>query len=279
MQSLRPPQKSLLCAKPSEVSGLSSAYQDHYLENYWPEHPNNPDMWQDNLELLHAYFSAAEEISAREKRKLETVDISTGPGLAPLLATMSCIESVRLSDFEASNRDRIRNSPIGYWKEYATELVRLFPDHKLRVDQLLEELDHLRGQFAPLDVDLRRSPVFLPDLVQAGSVELLTMHFVVDSICETSGECFELLAKAQSFVRDGGWLLLSALIDSNGWQLGDVKEPSPNLSEAEIDDFLTARGFNVISKFRSIRKAKQIYDGGWTVFLAQKQGHGTSGQS
>lgn len=258
---------------------MSSAYQDHYLENYWPEHPNNPDMWQDNLELLHAYFSAAEEISAREKRKLETVDISTGPGLAPLLATMSCIESVRLSDFEASNRDRIRNSPIGYWKEYATELVRLFPDHKLRVDQLLEELDHLRGQFAPLDVDLRRSPVFLPDLVQAGSVELLTMHFVVDSICETSGECFELLAKAQSFVRDGGWLLLSALIDSNGWQLGDVKEPSPNLSEAEIDDFLTARGFNVISKFRSIRKAKQIYDGGWTVFLAQKQGHGTSGQS
>jgi hypothetical protein len=249
---------------------LASLYEDHYLQNYWPERPNNPDMWLDNLELLQAYFLAADQILAHEG-KVNAVDISTGPCLAPLMATMACMDSVQLSDFDPSNRERIVDSDIGYWKEYAKELGRLFPDRGLNPGHLLTEVDQLRRQSPPLDVDLRRTPIFLPDIVEPGSVGLLTMHFVVDSICETSRECFELLDKALALVRPGGWLLLSALIDSSGWQLGDVTEPSPNHSEAEIDEFLAARSFRMISKTRSTRKAKQIYDGGWTVFLARKE--------
>lgn len=250
---------------------MASLYQDHYLESYWPERPSNPDMWQDNLELLHAYFSAAELVSRYEPGPLDALDISTGPCLAPLMATMGCIRHVQLSDYDGSNRERIVRSDIGYWKEYAAELVRLFPDRGLVAAELLARLDDLRGQNTPLDVDLRRSPVFLPDCVDPASVSLLTMHFVVDSICETAKECFELLVKAVGYVRPGGWLLLSTLINSNGWQLGETNEPSPNLREGEIDDLLKEHGFSIISRCRSTIKPGQIYDGGWTVFLARRK--------
>ena len=250
---------------------MASPYEDHYLQNYWPEQPNNPDMWLDNLELLQAYFRAAELVLARTGSKVDALDISTGPCLAPLMATMGCIGRAQLSDFDASNRERIVDSDINYWREYAKELVRLFPGHGLDPSHLLASLDVMRRKVPPLDVDLRRTPTFLPDIVEPGSVGLLTMHFVVDSICETSEECFEMLGRTLVFVRPGGWLLLSALIGSKGWQLGDTTEPSPNLSEGEVDSFLASHRFEVISRTRSTHKPKQIYDGGWTVFLARKE--------
>lgn len=250
---------------------MSSGYHDHYLESYWPEHPNNPDMWQDNVELLSAYFLAAEKILDHEDRRLSLVDISTGPCLAPLMATMRCIDHAQLSDFDQSNRERIVTSDIQYWREYAKELVRLFPNQNLSADDLLVRLDLLRKEREPLNVDLRGSPIFLPDIVGPQSVELLSMHFVVDSISRTAEECFELLGKAVEFIRPSGWLLLSALIGSEGWQLGDETEPSPNLAEAQFDEFFEKHSIEVVTRTRSVHKPKQIYDGCWTVFLAKKQ--------
>ncbi len=252
---------------------MAGSYADQYLEQYWPERPNNPDMWQDNLELLQAYVHAADLVLEHEGRQVDTVDISTGPCLAPLMATMHCIENIRLSDFSESNREEIERSPIGYWREYAKELAKIFPDRGLGEDALLGRLDDLRRQTVPLDVDLRRTPMLLPDVVHQESVELLTMHFVADSICETSEECFNLLQKSLKLLKPNGWLLLSALIESDGWQLGDTKQPSPNLAESQFDEFFEAEGFEIISRTRSVRKEHQIYDGGWTVFLARKVRH------
>ena len=249
---------------------MPSAYRDHYLDNYWPEHPNNPDMWADNLELLQAYFLAAQEILKQDGMQDEVLDISTGPCLAPLMATMQCIKHVQLSDYDETNRHRIVNSDTSYWTEYAKELVRIFPQHDLTVDKLLNGLDGHRKDRAPIDVDLRRTPIFLPDIIADASIDLLTMHFVVDSICETSKECFDLLQRAQAFVKPDGWLLISALIESKGWMLGDVLEPSPNLSESQFEEFFEQHKFNIVSRTRSVRKQNQIYDGGWAVFLTKR---------
>jgi len=242
-------------------------YSDQYLEQYWPERPSNPDMWRDNLELLQAYFTAAEEILSAEGHPVDALDISTGPCLAPLMATMRCMSSVRLSDYDASNRAEIVNSRIDYWAEYARELVRMFPSKNLSVDELLARTDQLRRQHEPLDVDLRRDPIFIPEV--GSNPGLLTMHFVVDSICDTVEECFQLLAKAVPFIRPSGWLLLSALINSEGWSLGKDTEPSPNLTETMFDVFLSGAGFQIVSRTRSVRKQNQTYSGGWTVFLAR----------
>ena len=229
-------------------------------------------MWQDNLELLQGYFLSAEEILKREGRKLDALDISTGPCLAPLMATMRCIDRIQLSDFDGSNRERITRSDIGYWRQYAKELVRIFPEHHLDADALLSDVDRLRKESKPIEVDLRRTPAFFPNVIEKASVGLMTMHFVVDSICETPEECFVLLRKAVEFIRPGGYLLQSALIESKGWYLGDVLEPSPNLRESQFDDFFVEHGFKVCKRTQSIRKDGQIYDGGWTIFLAKKDG-------
>ena len=230
-------------------------------------------MWRDNLELLSAYFLAADTILEGEGHPVDALDISTGPCLAPLMATSGCIQKIQLSDYDASNRENIVSSRIDYWTEYATELASIFPDRQLSVQGLLDRTDSLRKQEEPLDVDLRRSPMFRPDKISPASVGLLSMHFVVDSICDTPEECFELLEKCLKLVRPGGWLLMSSLVDSSWWLLGDEKEPSPRLSEGEIEAYLKARRFSVFSRRRSTRKALQIYEGGWTVFLARSAGN------
>ena len=228
-------------------------------------------MWQDNIELLHAYYSAAKQILATEGRKLDALDISTGPCLAPLMATMQCMDTIQLSDFDSSNRERIVNSDINYWRDYARELAQLFTDDNLDAEMLLRDLDILRHQKPVIHVDLRSDPVFSPDVIREQSVGLLTMHFVVDSICESKDECFSLLDRALRFVRPGGWLLLSALIESHGWKLGHVTEPSPNIEEGAIDKFFAKKRMDVLWKARSTPKKLQIYDGTWTVFLTKRR--------
>ncbi len=249
---------------------MSSSFRDSYLENYWPPQPNNPDMWQDNLELLQAYYVAARKIRTREGRRLETLDISTGPCLAPLMATMACIEHVQLSDFDESSREYLAHSHVDYWRRYAEELANLFPADGLETNELLQRLDYIRAKKPVLNVDLRRDPVFLPADIGLETIELMTMHFVVDSISSTSEECFDLLDKARRFIKPNGWLLLSALIDSSGWPVGEKAEPSPNLKEEQFDLFFDQRGDEVITRFSSTHKPNQIYDGRWAVFLVRK---------
>lgn len=247
-----------------------SAYEGSYLEQYWPPRPNNPDMWQDNLELLRAYADSAREILRSEGAKLRALDISTGPCLAPLLATMPCISDVLLSDYTESNRKDITESEIDYWSEYAREIVRMYPVEGLSIEAQLSELDGLRRRNPPLDVDLRRTPIFLPESAVQDPLRLLTMHFVVDSICSTADECFAMLDRVLEYLAPGGWLILSSLIDSSWWLLGEQREPSPRLSERQVQEFLESRGLAIRLKHRSTPKVRQIYEGGWTVFLAHR---------
>jgi len=93
----------------------------------------------------------------------------------------------------------------------------------------------------------------------------------VDSISRTSEECFDLLDKTVAFLGPNGWLLMSALIDSKGWQVGDQAEPSPNLKEEQFDEFFRIRDLAVVTRYRSQHKPNQIYDGRWTVFLVRKR--------
>lgn len=249
---------------------MNSSLGTHYLEQYWPASPGNLDMWQDNVELLQTYFHCARSVLREAGRPLDALDIGTGPCLAPLLASMQCMRSVQLSDYAENSRTFLASSSVDYWREYAREVVRLYPDGGLKVEVLLAELDQKRRERAPLDVDLRRTPTFLPNIVVAGSYPLVTMHFVADSISRQESECLSLLKKALAFVAPGGFALLSFLIDSTWWMLGDSREPSPKLSEDAVDSCLSSVGFEIREKVRSSKKPNQIYDGRWTVYLVRR---------
>ncbi len=250
---------------------MSCIYEQNYLEQYWPPFPINPDTWQDNLDLLQAYFLAAERILEEEGRPINALDISTGPCLAPLMAIEQCLASIRTSDYTESNRKEITHSKIDYWAEYARTLETMFPG-RAHAHRMLERTDTLRKAHVPLDVDLRRGSIFLPDIIARGYADLLTMHFVVDSICDTTAECFEMLDRALSFVRPNGWLLLSALVDSDWWMLGDSRQPSPRLSEADINGFLEQRGFRTLICTRTPNRDLRIHDGALAVILAKSPG-------
>ncbi|MBX7133089.1 MAG: hypothetical protein K1X67_10470 [Fimbriimonadaceae bacterium] len=245
-------------------------YQNAYLQEYWPDEPQNRDMWEDNLELMRAYYAAALEILNRRGCKVQALDISTGPCLAPLLATMACIDDIWLSDFTKSSRKAIQEVPISYWRNYAKYLIDEFA-LEISEGALLDQLDRLRTSHQVLDVDLARRPVFLPESAEIGSLPLVTMHFVADSIGKEKQLYFEYLATACSYVAERGFLLMSSLTDSQWWMLGGTRQPSPGVTEQEVLSFLESKGFDIISVVRSRIKPQQTYDGGWIVTLVERR--------
>lgn len=247
----------------------SRIFEDVYLQEYWPQTPHNADMWADNLELLYAYRQAACEVLMREGRLLNALEISTGPCLAPLLATMECVDQVVLSDLAESSRRAILGQPIVYWRNYAEALCEMC-SLPTTVEVMLARLDELRRQHPVLDVDLRRKPPFNVPLPKGFEPRLVTVHFVADSATSDKGEYFDLMLAALSQVKDNCYLLNSSLVDSSWWMLAGSRQPSPSVTEEELIEFMTAQGMEILSILRSRRKPGQTYEGGWSVILAKR---------
>jgi hypothetical protein len=97
------------------------------------------------------------------------------------------------------------------------------------------------------------------------------MNFVADSIASNLKDYLSCLDKVLNLVRSGGAFIMSAVVDSNGWNLGQELEPSPNVSEKIIIDFLTSNGFVIKNVSRSMRYSGLSYSGGWIVLAAIRE--------
>jgi hypothetical protein len=63
---------------------------------------------------------------------------------------------------------------------------------------------------------------------------------------------------------------MSAITNSSWWMIGETKYPSPNVSEAQILQFLAEQNLTPIQLTRSVHQPGQTYDGGWIVVTALK---------
>lgn len=247
------------------------SYSQTYLEQYWPEYPLSAVGWADNAVLMLAYQEAALAVlNFNGARPARMLDVSTGPALAPLLAMLPAVSEVQLSDYEESNREFLFSSSIDYWRNYVPMLTKIFLHPERDPSAILLQLDRLRRRAAPVHIDLRQvSP--LPVSVRSSDFGIISMQFVADSITESISEYQACLLKVCSMVRKGGCLIMSAVVDSTDWQLGDGKKPSPNVSEEQILSFLADNGLTVINLNRSMRFPGLSYSGGWIVVAAVRK--------
>lgn len=260
-----------MTAAARDAAELLDHFSQIYLEQYWPREPHAAVGWADNAVLMLAYQDAAIAIHKYfRERPVRMLDISTGPALAPLLAMMTCVSEVQLSDFNPDNRRALVEMSIEYWRIYVRMLVRTFDRPDLREDELLGRLDYLRRQHQPVTVDLLQERPF-ENLIHPDEFELVSMQFVADSITSTEPDYLRCLGRALEMVRPGGGFIMSAVVDSSGWMLDGVQMPAPNVSEETILDFLRSQGFSLLNISRSMRLDRLTYSGGWIVLAAARE--------
>lgn len=245
-------------------------YSRLYLEQYWPDKPISPEGWADNVLLMLAYQEAALNLAEKLRLlKFKLLDISTGPALAPILAMHSLISDVQMSDFYSSNRQALANCPIEYWKNYVPMLIKLHKHPEERIDEILNELSILRDMHSPVEIDLFQDNP-LPGNIDSKKFDVISMHFVADSITSNISEYFKCLSKVTSMLRIGGGFIMSSIVDGDSWQLGSFEQPSPKVSENQIVEFLTNQGIKITYLTRSIRHPGLTFNGGWIVLCGVK---------
>lgn len=254
----------------TDLTDLLDHYSQIYLKQYWPESPDSPVGWADNAVLMLAYQEAAIAVGHHFGGKAaKMLDISTGPALAPLLAMITCVSDVQLSDFNHDNRRCLQKLPIEYWRNYVPMLTKVFDYPEKSIPEILARLDGLRAAHTPVEIDLFRDLPF-PDSVRPHEYDLISMQFVADAIAENEPDYLGCLGRVTDMVRPGAVLVMSATVDCPSWQLGPYPQPSPNVSEKTILNFLTSQGFRVLNLSRSMRHSGLTYSGGWISLAATK---------
>ncbi len=262
--------------QPSKQSTNLAEYLDFdavtYLSQYWPQFPSDSIAWYDNVALMHAYQDSALEIRKlfAGHTGLNLLDIGTGPALAPLLAIISEVKSAQLSDFHQQNREAIFRLPVDYWSNYVPLLTTVFADPQSKQQEILNKLDGLRKQHPVLPVDLFASDPFSGKVKSPENFQLVTMNFVADGITSSPEAYFHVLDRVLNLVADGSVLSMSAIIDSDFWCLGEVKHPSPKLSEKQVVNHLEDAGLEICQLTRSSHVHGQTYDGSWVVLTAKR---------
>jgi NNMT/PNMT/TEMT family len=120
-----------------------------------------------------------------------------------------------------------------------------------------------------LPVDLFASDPF-KGKVKPDDFDVVSVNFVADSITSNPEAYFQILDRVLKLVAVGSVLSMSAIVDSLFWCLGDVKHPSPKLSEKQIIDHIENAGLQVCQSTRSSHIDGQTYDGSWIVLTAKR---------
>jgi hypothetical protein len=241
-----------------------------YLSAFWPRRHRESDVWDDNRFLLSSYVRAC-RILGRLKKRWTCLDISTGPVLAPIMVLAPILDDVQLSDYCASSRRTFERVPVGYWRGYAREIIKLEQGRSPlgAVDGRLQRAALLARQRPLVGVDLFRTPLFEPDL-DASEFDLFSMHFVADSITGSVRDYDAMIARVARLVRSGNALLMSSLIDGRRWMVGEASYPSPNLTLDHVQGLLMKHGLSLrCTKVQRRPAGGEVgHDGRFAVILA-----------
>lgn len=244
-----------------------------YFDTYWPRQPTESSIWEENVALLRAYYDAASVIRSRGDTRLRNLDISTGPTLAPLMAISNVIESAQLTDFKLENFEVLSSAGLEYWRGYAN-VIASFSDDPIDIDEegsnIIKRLSTLVNESKPKFVDVCSEPMF-KEPVDFADYNLITMHFVLDSITDDRDEYLSTFKKLLGLIQSGSYFLMSVLLDSTYWLDGSHKHPSPEISLLDVSRLFENSGFEILFLRESPGFSDQTYDGRFGVFLSIKR--------
>lgn len=245
-----------------------------YLERFWPKDPKSDPkdgkVWEDTRWLLSEYIAAAKLIKKHSSQKRKNLDISTGPALAPVIPFTPVIAKLQLTDYSKTNRKILQEIDIDYWKKYAEEIIAMEGEKTTHseVDKRLNWLDKLRKQSKPIKVDITRDKLFYPK-IDSSKFNLLTMHFVPDSITDSKKKYCQMLGRIINLLTPDDMFVMSALVECSTWDDGVSEYRSPNIKLKRIIAFLERNSLLILRAKQFIPPETEGHDGGIAVITAK----------
>ena len=238
-----------------------------YLQLMWPKNPDDTKLKDDNFWMLEQYTKIA-DILGKSGKKYKNLDIGTGPIWSPSLCFVPILVSLQSSDYSSTNRQILLTEDIYYWTEYSkiVESLREIPGN---YQSNLDHIDHLRRLSPPIDIDIKNNPI--SSEVDLKTYDLVTMHYVADSITNSPIEYFQLMTNVFESINPQSMPVLSVLTESPEWDDGaGNKFPSIPLSVNEVIKFLTKSGYKNIL-FQTTKKTEtEDYSGTLLIIACQK---------
>lgn len=248
-----------------------------------------PSVTLENIAVLEFFRSATIELMhAFPQRNASVLDVGGGPTTYQHLPCAFFASSIVHSEFVAKNRQMIsawieKKSDTHRWNTFSSLFVALLRDtpggsifseeeRKILQDasgSLLEErVRDLLTRGAVVFGDIFKNIIERHDHEQ---FDVVTAHFAVESATKEQREWEMGLSNLCSRVRDGGYLITTAIRNSSSYHVGNRDFPATSIDEHIVERFMQSKRFSIKKLFvlEGMREEGSDYDG--MIFLVAQR--------
>ncbi len=207
-----------------------------YLTEYYA------DVGQENLALLRFMAEAYRSLPPGGR----LLDFGGGPTVYPLISAVGCVAEVHFSDYLPANLAEVRLWLAGDrrafdWSEFvrtALEIETGRPCSRAEVRQREQRVRALVTRV--LRCDASRNPPLDPAL---GPYDVVVSNFCAESATQDRAQWRAFAFNIVSQLRDGGVLILSALMGASSYAVGPRWFPAVDIGEEDMLELLEEAGF------------------------------------
>lgn len=195
----------------------------------------------ENAGLVSALATAWREIEGRAM-----LEFGGGPTVYQLVPAAPRVEQITFADRLAENLAEVRR-----WKAAGddafdwTAFIQASLRHELGRQPAPSETADRAALVRSRITQLASCDAFGPDLVDGHPFDVVSSHFVAESISATWPRFETALDAVAAHVATGGTLVLSALRRAQYWRVGERRHPAVSLEAASLRDALAARSLTV----------------------------------
>lgn len=208
-----------------------------YLQEYYSK------IGSENQGLLEFFIHAYDDI----KPNSIMLEFGGGPTVYPLITAATKVKEIHFSDYLDSNLNEVRcwksASPGAFdWTNFFKKALFLEGKKNLSKKEVQKREKLVRQKIAKfMHCDAFKRYPINPKLKDY--YDVINTNFVTESITSSIKDWENIFANVCSMLKEGGWLIMTALKEAQYYRIGDKMFPAVNINEEDFIRVLTKLGF------------------------------------
>ena len=221
---------------------MKDSYGQWQSKAYLKQYYSTDHIAEDELHI----FQFILKFLKRENQKFDKIlDVGCGPTIHHVLPFVPLVDEVYLADYLKENLDEIdkwlKNKKDAHdWSTYIKEELDI--EGKDAIETPQQRTDLLREKI----VSLLRCDVFQKKVIPIDiKFSLVTSFFCVDCATSSKKELYNGVRNISELIEPSGWIILSALRNTDKYFVNGKQFPSANVSEDDVKSALEESGFHI----------------------------------
>ena len=186
------------------------------------------------------------------------IEIGGGPTLYQLISASEVVESITFAEFHPDNlkvlKDWLKNNDSAFdWSPFLEYVKNLEGINS--IDILEKRMRKKITRVIPCDL-FNENPTS-----KSEKFDIISMNFCAESITNTKEDFEKVMKNCLSLLKDGGYLIMTALKGANYYRVGQKNFPAYAITEDYLLNFLEKRNFSIITKNQISAENNRDYTG------------------